>query len=403
MLPEVPGLASLNLSGGENIICADNCEVYGLTHPDFSPEITEMINRVIPSFATCSNPLDATTSLFRDLEANKSITKALLSSKDIGVITAGMNIDMLQNATVETQISALCASIRESPVKKPIFVVPSYEAGRRADYLEKLISHGLFVTPGGEKAYKLISLYLKFAFYGQEDRTLSLALPSSKIENAAPLSEFDSKKIIDGIGIKTPAQANVRSEKELEAALSDFHYPVVLKVNSPDILHKTDSGGVILNIHNAKEAADAFRRILENCRTYSPQARINGILVQEMAPEGREFIIGVSTDSLFGPMVLVGMGGIFVEVFKDAVLYPAPLNKAEARSMLSELKAFKLLTGFRGSPPLDIDALCDTMVKVSEYAAENKDTLKELDLNPVFVYEEGRGICAVDALIVKGP
>ncbi len=156
-----------------------------------------------------------------------------------------------------------------------------------------------------------------------------------------------------------------------------------------------------LSIQSEEEALKAFDDILASCKAYMPEAVIDGVLVQEMAPKGTEIIIGISSDALFGPMVLVGLGGVFVEIFKDVALYPAPMNKDEALSMLKKLKAYKLLTGYRGSKPADIDALVDTIVKVSDYAAKNKDTLKELDLNPVFVYEEGKGLNVVDALLIQ--
>ena len=177
--------------------------------------------------------------------------------------------------------------------------------------------------------------------------------------------------------------------------------PLVLKINSDEILHKTDAGGVKLNIHSADEAAAAYQEILSNVARTKPGAKTDGVLVQEMAPAGVEMIIGVTKDKQFGPMLLVGMGGVFVEVFKDAALYPAPLNHDEAIGMLKKLKSYKLLTGYRGAKPCDIDALADMMVKIGDYACAHCDELKELDLNPVFVYPEGEGVCAVDALIVN--
>ena len=214
------------------------------------------------------------------------------------------------------------------------------------------------------------------------------------------MSEFDSKEEIKKYGVSIPAQANVSTIEELAAALTnDFTYPVVLKVNSSDILHKTEAGGVKLNVQNKEEAVKAYEEIIKSCKAYSPNAKIDGILLQEMAPQGTEIIVGVNNNSLFGPMLLVGLGGIFVEVFKDVALYPAPINKEEALEMLAKLKAYKLLTGYRGSAPLDIDALADLLVSIGNYAVANKDTLKELDLNPVFVYE--KGVKAVDTLIVK--
>jgi acyl-CoA synthetase (NDP forming) len=160
---------------------------------------------------------------------------------------------------------------------------------------------------------------------------------------------------------------------------------------------------VKLNINSVDEARSAFEGILDSCTKYNPDAVIDGVLVQEMAPQGLEVIIGIKNDNQFGPMMLVGIGGVFVEVFKDVSLYPCPINRNEALMMIGKLKGYKLFHGYRGSKPKDINALADMMVKLSDYAVANKDTLKEIDINPIFVYEQGDGVMAADALIVKNP
>ena len=174
-----------------------------------------------------------------------------------------------------------------------------------------------------------------------------------------------------------------------------------MKIESADILHKSDVGGVRLNVQGAEEAKTAYQEIMKQVTAKRPDARINGILMAPMLKSGVEMIIGVNHDPQFGPMVMVGMGGVFVEVFKDVALYPAPLGEAEALEMLKSLKSFWLLNGYRGSARCDIKALCETIVAVGRYASEKKDTLKELDINPLFVYPEGEGVGVADALIVK--
>ena len=174
-----------------------------------------------------------------------------------------------------------------------------------------------------------------------------------------------------------------------------------MKIESPDILHKTDAGGVKLNIGSEREVRDAFAQIMVNAMAYNPKADIRGVLVQPMLPQGLEVIIGVNNDAQFGPMMLVGLGGVFVEVFKDTALYPAPLDKAEALDMLAGLKACKLLNGYRGAAPRDLDALAGCLAGIAAFAAAHKDSVRELDLNPVFVYEQGQGVRIADALIVK--
>ena len=158
---------------------------------------------------------------------------------------------------------------------------------------------------------------------------------------------------------------------------------------------------MVLNINSLEEACAAYEAVMSSCRNYAPDASLEGVLVQQMAPPGVEMIVGISSDIHFGPMLMIGMGGVFVEVFKDTALYPCPLNKGEALEMISSLKAYRLLQGYRGNAPCDIGALADMMVVLSRYAADNKDSIKEIDLNPVFVYSEGKGISIADALLVK--
>ena len=200
-------------------------------------------------------------------------------------------------------------------------------------------------------------------------------------------------RVIYGVSSRTPEKAVKFAEK--------YNQPLAMKVESADILHKSDVGGVKLNVQGGAQAKAAYQEIMENVRKNRPDAKINGILMVPMLKKGIEMIIGVNNDPQFGPMLMVGMGGVFVEVFKDVSLYPAPVNRQEAMDMLKSLKAFKLLKGYRGAKPCDIDALCDTIIGIGNYAAANKDVLKELDINPLFIYEEGEGVGLADALIVK--
>lgn len=399
-LPRAQGLASVNLSGGENAICADVCERYGLEHPDYSPETEAAVKAVIPGFAAARNPLDATTELFYKLEGNLQILRAIQQQKDYGAVTMGMNLDLHRSPVHEVLISALCKAATEIPDMIPIFLTPSHEATRNVEYREMLQKAGVVVTPGGEKAYKLVKSLMNFAKYDPAEHTLELALPEkSTAKGSVSLSEADSKRELAAFGIPMPKMAQVATLEELDTALESIPFPIVMKIDSADIPHKTEAGGVKLNIRSREQAHEAFEAIIASCRAYKPDADIKGILVQEMAPAGTEILLGVSCDPLFGPMVMVGLGGIFVEIFKDVVLYPAPLGKAEALQMLQKLQAFPLLSGYRGQPAKDIDALCELIAKVSDYAVANKDQLKELDMNPVFVYE--KGLSVVDALVVR--
>lgn len=215
------------------------------------------------------------------------------------------------------------------------------------------------------------------------------------------LSEHESKMELKKFQVAIPEERIVTSEAEAGEFAEIADRPLAMKIESGDILHKSDVGGVKLNIVGAEAAQEAYCEILNNVKEKRPDAKINGILMVPMLKSGVEMIIGVNNDPQFGPMIMVGMGGVFVEVFKDVALYPAPVNHGEALEMLKSLKSFRLLNGYRGNPPCDIDALCDIIVNISQYAAENKNVLKELDINPLFVYPKGQGVGVADALIVK--
>ena len=176
---------------------------------------------------------------------------------------------------------------------------------------------------------------------------------------------------------------------------------VALKVQSPDILHKTEAGAVALGLGSVEAVRAAYARVLASARQHVPAARILGVLVQPMAPPGREVILGVKRDATFGPLLMVGLGGVEVEVLKDVALAPVPLASAEARELLARLKGAALLEAHRGKPPADVDALVELMVRLSHFAADHADAIAEIDLNPVLVHERGKGVSVVDALIVK--
>lgn len=400
-LPQKKEYAVISFSGGESTLSADVAEETGVTLAQISDATKQEIKKYIPGFAAAKNPLDATTSLFHDDEKTIGILKALQADDSVGAITIGTNVKKDGDATTNELCGAI-AKAKAQGVTKPVLAIPSLEGYRYRESRRILEDAGVPLMSSMGTAFNCLKQLADFAAYDWTKRTLTPCVPTKKHRGkTAALSEFDSKAQMAAYGVPVPAQTIARSEEEARAAAERMKKPLVMKINSDEILHKTDAGGVKLNIHSADDAAAAYQEILANVARTKPGARTDGVLVQEMAPAGVEMIIGVTKDRQFGPMLLVGMGGVFVEVFKDAALYPAPLNHDEAIGMLKKLKSYKLLTGYRGAKPCDIDALADMMVKIGDYACAHCDELKELDLNPVFVYPEGEGVCAVDALIVN--
>ncbi len=403
--PVQTGIGAINFSGGENTLCADICEKYGLELPDFEQKTVDAIAAVIPSYATAANPLDPTTTLFAQEEKVRTLFSAISSDKNIGIMTIGNDL-----GAVSQMKDITCTNLLEKMTTEgglaPTFFVPTVEKERNRELVGRLEKMGIPVLPTGEMAYAALKHLVDFVNYDHTEHTMEYILPaiSDKERDYVSLSEHVSKNELARYGINIPPQIILKPEDNqdvIKEKLALTEYPVVLKISSPDITHKTEAGGVKLNINSAEEAMDAYHEILKNCENYKPDAEIEGVMVQKMMPKGTEIIIGIQNDAQFGPQLLVGLGGIYVEVFKDISLYPCPVSKKEAECMLQQLKAYRVLTGYRGSEPVDLDALTDLMVGVSTYAIEHIHEVKEMDLNPVVVYEEGKGAVAVDALIVK--
>ena len=401
--PKVATMGGVNFSGGENTLCADTSERVGIALPDFAEKTLETIKTVVPPFATPANPLDATTNLFREKEKVETLFRCVSEDPAIGLMAVGTDVGIPSEAKDFT-----CAEVlSEMAMRKeilPTVIIPSFEKPRNPDVRIPLEKAGIPVLSSGIYAYDAIRHLMDFVSYDYSKVTPSLAIPDAKETKGGQksakrtLSEAESKEALAKEGVPVPAQILIRNESELTESLCGFSYPCVMKIDSEDIPHKTEAGGVKLNIQNAGEAEEAYFQILENCKAYKPDAKINGVMMQEMVGGKLEVLIGITCDPLFGPLLLCGMGGIYAEMFKDTALYPCPLNKDEALSMLKSLKIWPMFEGWRGAAPLNADALTDLMVSVSNYAVKHKNDLAELDLNPVFVSEAG--VCAADALIV---
>lgn len=400
-LPKRPGVCGINFSGGENTQCADNCARFGIELPEFSKQTAATLGTVLPSYSTPSNPLDATTTLFSEVEKVRALLTAISQDESIGLITLGSDVGINSEAKDITCVD-LMQEMEASGTLLPTVVIPTFEKNRSSDIYHRFEQAHVPVLSTGALAFQSIRHLMDFAAFDPTVPVLELALPDGTAgSHRIALSEAESKQELLPYGVRVPAQALARDARELKACLEQVGFPVAMKVESPDILHKTDAGAVQLNITSADQAEAAFHRILSNCKSYAPDARILGVMVQKMVPKGVEIILGIKNDRQFGPMLLAGLGGVFVELFKDVSLYPCPINVTEAHEMLRRLKGYRLLTGYRGSVPCDVDALADLMVKLSCYAVDHKEELAELDLNPVFVYENGQGVCVADALAVK--
>jgi len=213
------------------------------------------------------------------------------------------------------------------------------------------------------------------------------------------LNEMEARQIVAAYGLPLPRSLLAASADQAAQFAAEIGYPVVLKIISPDILHKSDMGGVVVGVKNEKEVRQVYQNILIRARRYLPEADIWGVAIQQMVKPGKEIIVGVTQDPTFGHMIMFGLGGIYVEVLKDVQFAIAPITPSLAREMITGLRSYPLLAGVRGEKPSDMDAMVDCLLRVSQMVTDLPQIV-ELDINPLFVYETGQGVMAVDARIV---
>ena len=402
-MPEKAGFASMNLSGGETGICADVGYLNGISYPDFSEKTLIRLKELLPDYATPNNPLDMTASLSYDSDLYAEALETVLDDENVGMVLIGYT---LLYEIADPAIRYMYEGMKKVVEKKqgtckPIAVIPFAENTRNPEYQKKLADIGIPVLPPPAYAFKMLKKLSDYIQFDIERMNQNVVLPKRSGKESYALSEHESKEALKLYGVPVAEERILTSVEEIHLAAQDIPGPWAMKVESADILHKSDVGGVALNVSGVENAEKVYDQIMENVKKNCPKAKINGILMTSMMNPGVEMILGVNNDPQFGPMLMVGMGGVFVEVFKDVAISPAPLCKAEAMKMLQSLKGFQLLKGYRGGAECDIDSLCETIVKVGEFAAANAETLKELDINPLFVYPKGEGVGVADSLIVK--
>lgn len=225
----------------------------------------------------------------------------------------------------------------------------------------------------------------------------SQILVNARKEGRTYLSEIESKELLRGAGISITPTKLARAKEEAISIAAEMGFPVVLKIVSPDVIHKSDAGGVKLGLGSEQEVADAYDEIMASVKQRQATAKVEGVSVQQMARPGVEVIIGMSQDPQFGPVLMFGLGGILVEILKDVSFRIVPLTARDAREMIRDIKGYPVLEGFRGQEPADIPFLEDQLLKVSQFVEQNPE-IRELDLNPVFAYSDGA--VAVDARVV---
>jgi acetyltransferase len=396
-LPKGDRVAVLTVSGGAGIWGADTAALQGLQVPELSQSIQQEIMTLLPSYGSARNPIDVTAQGVHSGGLQRSID--LLSTSDevdaiLVVLSLSSDVRMpFKEAELKPVLHA-----QHKPVVFYSYTWPSDFARR------ELAKSGVVLLSGLTHAGIALRRLADHARYEPPAPAQADVMPAHDLSahlKSPVLSEADSKALLRAAGIALPEEVLVTEKSGLDAAIARAGLPLVMKVQSPDILHKSEVGGVRVNITTKGEVFLAYEALLANARKARPDARIQGVLVGPMAKKGVEIIIGTLQDATFGPMVMVGLGGITTELFRDVVYRPAPVSAGEAAAMLNELKAAPLLHGFRGAPKADVAALAELIAQLSLLAARLRDEVAEIEVNPVLVHPEGRGVTIVDALVVR--
>jgi len=395
-LPKGDRVAVLTVSGGAGIWGADTVSMQGLQVPELSQGIQAEIKKLLPSYGATRNPIDVTAQGVHSGGLQKSID-LLDVSDEVDAILVVLSLSSETRMPFKEAELKPVISAQSKPVVFYSYTLPSEFARRELAQSGVVVLSGL--THVGV-AMRQLATYAKFKPAPPAD---SSVLPSRDISahlKSQAFSEADSKALLRAAGIALPDEVLVRKRDALDAAIVRVGFPLVMKIQSPDIPHKSEAGGVCVGITSKGEAFTAYRELLESAQRHRPGAAIQGVLVGPIAKKGVEIIIGTMGDATFGPMIMVGFGGITTELFRDVIYRPAPVGALEAAAMLGELKAAPLLNGFRGAAKTDIAALSQLIAQVSVLAARHKSEISEIEINPVLVHPLGQGVTIVDALVV---
>ena len=402
--PSARGVAVVSSSGGAGVIAADKAEKYGVPMPQPLEATTKLLHTIVPAFGAARNPCDPTGQVLNIPESFTLCISALLEDPQYGALVLPQSLSHPE-VTIEryAQIRALA-----DKYGKPIVVVwlTEWLQGPGADLFESDERLSLFRSM--DRCFAAIA-----AWHARADLASAAPTRLEGVRRSEPgakstaesllgdargtLTERQAKRVLAVYGVPVAPDRLACSVDEAVAAAAGFGYPVALKIESPAIAHKTEAGGVRLKLADEASLRSAYAEVIANAKKLTSD--IAGVLVQPMAQPGVEVIFGARVDPVAGAVVLVGLGGVMVELLRDTVLAIAPVSIEEAHAMLARLKGYRLLTGFRGSAPVDLDALADAMVRISELAADLPDRLSEIDVNPIIARADG--VIAVDALISR--
>ncbi len=399
--PLARGAAAVSGSGGAGVIAADMAERHAVPMPQPLEATTVALRSVVPEFGAARNPCDPTGQVLSVPESYGKCCRALLDDPQYGVLLCLLSV--AAHETGKARAATIAAMAREQPKAVCVVWVSEWLQGPGADDFEADQKIGFFRSM--DRCFAAIAAWQAWHARGAPEAAPRLA-PAGAVEKArtaldaagATLTEREAKGVFAAYGVPVVGEKLARTADEAAEAARALGFPVALKVESPAIPHKTEAGVVRLALVNESFVREAYADVMAAALRVAKPGEIRGVLVQPMAG-GVEVIAGVRVDPIVGPLVVVGSGGVMVELMRDSVAALAPVSKVQAHAMLARLRGYPLLTGFRGSEPANVDALADAVARVSEFAADFADVIEEADVNPLRC--SATRVLAVDALITK--
>ncbi|MBI5958399.1 MAG: acetate--CoA ligase family protein [Chloroflexi bacterium] len=400
-------IAIVTNAGGPGILATDTLERAGMRLAKFDAETIKKIKAVLPEAASAANPVDVLGDARSDRYAAAMELVAADPNVDgmICIVTPQAMTEIVETANAIGQLSQrfdkplLGAFMGEERAKAGVDILASYNIPNYR--FPEHAAHSLaamrdYIQARDRKERTIVT-------FDVDKAAVQKVIDRARKEGRVSVGETEARDVAQAYGLRLPNSRLATTADEAVKIASEIGYPVVLKIASPDILHKTDVGGVKVNLSNAPDVRDAFDLIIYRATRYVPDARIWGCLVQEMVPTGGiEVLVGMSKDPQFGPLVTFGLGGILVEVLKDVTFRVAPFGREDAEEMLEEIRARALLAGVRGRPPADREAMIDTLLRINQLVTDFPEIV-EMDINPLMVYEKGQGAVALDIrLVLKG-
>jgi len=402
-LPKGGGIAIVTNAGGPGIMATDALERAGLRMASLTRETMDTLRHHLPGAASVLNPIDVLGDALADRYAMAIDTA--LKDPDVG------GLIVILTPQVMTQIEETARAVGEASKKhdKPILASFMGEAttGAGVKILNEYLVPNYMVPERAVAAMKMMYRQAqwmqrpmpKFETFQADKEAVRGVFARAREDGRLTIGEAEARDILQAYGIRMPQSKLAATAEEAVAFAQEIGFPVVMKISSPDILHKTDVGGVKVGLRTPTEVRDAFDLMVYRATRYMADARIWGCLVQEMITGGREVIIGMNRDPQFGPLLMFGLGGIYVEVLKDVAFRVAPISRVEAQELMAEIRSYNLLRGTRGEKPSDLDALAEVLLRISQLVTDFPEIV-EMDINPLLVMEAGRGVFGVDMRLV---